>query len=80
MQRENLPFAAPEPNTRTPTPGTPLGEVTDAALRQLVARQPISIQALRAREYPGSALTVVRTLNPGINYTRQIVSYESDGL
>ena len=58
----------------------PLGNVTDAALKAFVARQPISIQALRAREYPGSALTKVRTLSRGANYTRQIVSYQSDGL
>lgn len=58
----------------------PLGNVTDTALKAFVARQPISIQALRAREYPGSALTKVRTLSRGANYTRQIVSYQSDGL
>ncbi|GHF40269.1 hypothetical protein HNQ07_001626 [Deinococcus metalli] len=58
----------------------PFGQVTDAAIRAAVARQPISIPALRARSYPGSALTVVRTLNAGPNYTRQVVSYQSDGL
>ncbi|GAA5514212.1 hypothetical protein Dcar01_02966 [Deinococcus carri] len=71
------------PKSDTPSdtlPTTPLGEVTDAALKAFVARQPISIQALRAREYPGSKLTVVRTLSPGVNYTRQVVSYQSDGL
>lgn len=88
---ERLPFELPWPQTRTapsgeadaPTPEpapTPFGEVTDAALQRLVAREPISLQALRAREYPGSALRVVRTLAPGVNYARQVVSYESDGL
>ncbi|WP_216323874.1 alpha/beta hydrolase family protein [Deinococcus aestuarii] len=88
-QPERLPFEVPwvERETQTnpsqtpaPTPAPPLGGVTDAALEALVARQPNSIQALRAREYPGSALTVVRNLNPGANYSRQVVSYESDGL
>ncbi|WP_019587926.1 alpha/beta hydrolase family protein [Deinococcus apachensis] len=95
-QPENLPFRLPwtaartepvdepgAPTTRTPgesMPTTSLGEVTDAALRAFVSRQPISIQALRAREYPGSKLTVIRTLRPGVNYSRQVVSYESDGL
>ncbi|PTA68644.1 alpha/beta hydrolase family protein [Deinococcus arcticus] len=51
----------------------------DAALRAAAA-QPISIPALRARRYPGSALTVRRTLAPGANYTRQVVSYQSEGL
>nr|WP_221269914.1 prolyl oligopeptidase family serine peptidase [Deinococcus budaensis] len=88
---ERLPFGGPWSQTRTapageaqaPTPDaapTPFGEVTDAALQRLVAREPISLQALRAREYPGSALRVVRTLAPGVNYTRQVVSYASDGL
>ncbi|WP_295814952.1 prolyl oligopeptidase family serine peptidase [uncultured Deinococcus sp.] len=58
----------------------PFGRVTDAALQAAVARQPISLAALRARTYPGSALTVVRTLAAGSNYTRQVVSYQSDGL
>ncbi|MDV6374092.1 alpha/beta hydrolase family protein [Deinococcus arenicola] len=58
----------------------PLGEITDAAIQTLVSRQPISIQALRARKYPGSKLNVVRDLNAGSNYSRQVVSYQSDGL
>ncbi|GGO20589.1 alpha/beta hydrolase family protein [Deinococcus humi] len=58
----------------------PSGEITDAAIQALVARQPISIPALRAREYPGSEMTVVRTLSAGSTYSRQVVSYQSDGL
>ena len=69
-QPENLPFAlpgnlqsgrtaapssAPSPEISRPAPD---GSLTDAALTALVARQPISVQALRARQYPGSALTV----------------------
>ncbi|BDP43232.1 peptidase [Deinococcus aetherius] len=90
-QQERLPFeglwTTQVQETRTtpspdPAPSSvpPLGEGTDAALRALVAREPVSIQALRAREYPGSALTVLRNLKPGMSYSRQIVSYESDGL
>ena len=75
-----------EPSTSADSPPSntvqtgPLGEITDAALQALVARQPISIPALRAREYPGSEMTMVRTLNAGSNYSRQVVSYQSDGL
>ncbi|QLG09775.1 alpha/beta fold hydrolase [Deinococcus sp. D7000] len=72
--------ASTEPPPDTTVRTGPFGEVTDAALEALVARQPISIPALRAREYPGSRLTVVRTLNAGSNYSRQVVSYQSDGL
>ena len=63
-----------------PAPAGPLAELSDAAIRAAVARQPISIQALRSRSYPGSALSVVRTLPAGVNYSRQVVSYQSDGL
>lgn len=35
---------------------------------------------MRARSYPGSALTVRQTLRAGGNYSRQVVSYQSDGL
>ncbi|CAM3506405.1 alpha/beta hydrolase family protein [Deinococcus frigens] len=79
------PQVEPTPAPDQPAPGPtvqtgPLGEITDAAIGALVARQPISIQALRAREYPGSTMGVVRNLNPGSNYSRQVISYQSDGL
>jgi uncharacterized protein len=41
---------------------------------------PLSIAALRARSYPGSAVTIESTLDPGSNYKRYIASYQSDGL
>jgi dipeptidyl aminopeptidase/acylaminoacyl peptidase len=54
----------PEP-TPVPTPTPP---------------HPLSIAALRARDYSGSELAVEQTLAPGPNYSRQIVSYRSEGL
>ena len=41
---------------------------------------PLSIEAMRKRSYPGSAFTVRQTLRSGGNYSRQVVSYQSDGL
>jgi dipeptidyl aminopeptidase/acylaminoacyl peptidase len=41
---------------------------------------PLQIDALRAREYPGSDIVVEATLDPGDNYSRYYVSYLSDGL
>lgn len=41
---------------------------------------PLSIANQRRRSYPGSAFTVRQTLRAGSNYTRQVVSYQSDGL
>lgn len=35
---------------------------------------------MRAKAYPGSAITVESTLAPGSGYNRYIVSYQSDGL
>ncbi|WP_229784663.1 alpha/beta hydrolase family protein [Deinococcus radiotolerans] len=56
---------------------------SQAALDAVDARQ-MSIPAARTTfqkgGYPGSALTVRQTLAPGVNYTRQVVSYQSEGL
>ncbi len=41
---------------------------------------PLSIEAMRAREYPGSDVVIESTLDPGANYNRYIVSYLSEGL
>lgn len=38
------------------------------------------ISVERAREYPGSDITIEQTLAPGANYNRYIASYLSDGL
>ncbi len=39
----------------------------------------MDIEALRARDYPASDLTIEETLDPGSNYQRFIASYISDG-
>lgn len=41
---------------------------------------PLSIEALRARTYPGSDFIIEQVLDPGDNYQRYVVSYQSDGL
>lgn len=41
---------------------------------------PLSIEALRKGDYPGSDLVIEQTLTPGSNYERYIVSYKSEGL
>lgn len=41
---------------------------------------PLSIQALKDGEYPGSDLVIEQTLAPGTNYKRYITSYKSEGL
>lgn len=41
---------------------------------------PLSIDALRMGDYPGSDIVIEQTLTPGSNYKRYIVSYKSEGL
>ena len=41
---------------------------------------PNSIVALKARDYPGSKIALVRQLKNGVNYRQWIASYQSDGL
>lgn len=45
-----------------------------------VQQNPLSIQAMREKKYPGSDITIEETLSPGSNYNQYIVSYKSDGL
>ena len=41
---------------------------------------PLTIEAQRKKEYPGSDIAIEQTLSPGSNYQRFIASYKSDGL
>lgn len=43
------------------------------------ASHPLTIEALRNGEYPGSDIVFEETLAPGSNYSRYIVSYKSEG-
>src|SRR3989344_5129806 len=45
-----------------------------------VEPHPLSIQALREGEYPGSDIIIEQTLSAGSNYKRYIASYKSEGL
>jgi dipeptidyl aminopeptidase/acylaminoacyl peptidase len=41
---------------------------------------PLSIEAIKAKDYPGSEITIEQTLQQGSNYKRYIASYQSEGL
>jgi len=41
---------------------------------------PLEIEAMRAREYPGSDVVIESVLDPGVGYSRYYVSYMSEGL
>jgi dipeptidyl aminopeptidase/acylaminoacyl peptidase len=64
--------------TRSATPtATPTPTVTPTPTPTL---HPLMIEALRSREYPGSDIVIEATLEPGVNYSRYLASYQSDGL
>jgi len=58
--------------TLTPT-STPIPTATPVP-------NPLEIQAMRARDYPGSDIVIEKVLDPGVNYNRYYVSYLSEGL
>jgi uncharacterized protein len=67
--------APPSPTlapTQTPTP-TVIPTATSVP-------NPLEIRAMRARDYPGSDITIEKVLDPGVNYNRYYVSYLSEGL
>ncbi len=41
--------------------------------------QPMNIEALRSRQYPGSEIVIEETLESGSNFSRYIASYQSEG-
>jgi uncharacterized protein len=70
------------PSTATSLP-TPLPSETPTAIPLPTATpvlNPLQIEAMRARDYPGSDIVIEQVLDPGVNYSRYYVSYLSDGL
>ncbi|MCL5969940.1 MAG: alpha/beta fold hydrolase [Patescibacteria group bacterium] len=49
-------------------------------LNNQINQNPLSIEAMRKKTYPGSDLVIEETLTPGSNYNQYIASYLSDGL
>ncbi|UCG26525.1 MAG: alpha/beta fold hydrolase [Chloroflexota bacterium] len=71
------PSATPTPQstgTSAPSPThTPPPTATPTPLH------PLMIEVMRRYEYPGSELSFEQTLEPGVNYSRFLVSYHSEG-
>jgi dipeptidyl aminopeptidase/acylaminoacyl peptidase len=61
-------------NVKTPINSVNTVGQTDQSLN------PLAIEAMRARSYPGSAITIEQDLSLGSNYKQYITSYISDGL
>jgi len=69
------PTAAPPTSTPAPT-ATPTNTPTPTP----TPPHPLTIEWLRQQEYPGSEIVIEETLTPGVNYSRYVVSYRSEGL
>lgn len=54
--------------------------VTNKFDNKVINDNPLSIEAMRSKKYPGSDIKIEETLAPGSNYSRYIISYLSDGL
>jgi uncharacterized protein len=81
--------ALTQPTTAASASGTPLPASTasetptqtpTAFPTATPTLNPLQIEAMRARDYPGSDIVIEKTLDPGVNYSRYYVSYRSDGL
>lgn len=53
--------------------------VNDLKFEENEKRHPMEIEGLRQREYPGSEIIIEETLAKGLNYSRYIASYMSEG-
>ena len=67
------PSATPLPTATATVTATPTETPTPTP-------HPLTMQAMRTRDYPGSDLAIEQTLDPGSNYYRYVASYLSDGL
>ena len=68
------------PATLTPSPSNTPTPVPSSTLLPTPTFYPLMVEGMRLRVYPGSEITIEQQLDPGSNYTRQIVSYRSEGL
>src|SRR3990172_7298019 len=67
------PSATPAPSFTPTVTATPTVTLTPTP-------HPLTMEAMRSRDYPGSDITIEQTLDPGSNYYRYVASYLSDGL
>jgi fermentation-respiration switch protein FrsA (DUF1100 family) len=74
--------ARPAP-TSTPTStatATPTPSATPTDTPTPTPPHPLSVEWMRQQAYPGSEIVIEETLEPGVNYSRYIASYRSEGL
>jgi dipeptidyl aminopeptidase/acylaminoacyl peptidase len=66
--------------TSTPLPSATPTVTPSPTVTPTATLHPMSIQALRQGDYPGSQIVIEETLERGANYSRYYASYLSDGL
>jgi uncharacterized protein len=71
---------ASSPAIQTEAQHFSLPPVSPTSAPTAVPPNPLTIESMRQREYPGSDITIEQTLAPSANYKRYIASYISDGL
>lgn len=68
-------FLIPKPSSKNQKTGT----LSKKGVNEKTL-DPLTIEAMRKRQYPGSDVVIERTLPQGLNYSQYLVSYLSDGL
>ncbi|MEZ4712748.1 MAG: alpha/beta fold hydrolase [Caldilineaceae bacterium] len=68
------PTAQPAPTATSLPPVTP--PALNLALDEM---HPLMVEYMRQQVYPGSDIVIEQVLEPGVNYSRYIASYRSDG-
>jgi uncharacterized protein len=66
--------------THTPFPPATLAPTSTITPTPTPTLHPMSIQAMRLGDYPGSQIVIKQELEPGANYRRYYASYMSEGL
>ncbi len=77
------PTATPLPPATATSTATPLPTSTPTETPTPTATptplHPLMIEKMRQDAYPGSEITIEQTLDPGVNYSRYLASYLSEG-
>jgi len=68
------------PPSATPAPSFTPTVTATPTVTPTPTPHPLTMEAMRSREYPGSDIIIEQTLDPGSNYYRYVASYLSDGL
>lgn len=73
-------FISKDQISKTNSPDEKLEDNLNFGENQEKVVHPLTIESLRKGEFPGSDLSFEQTLDQGVNYSRYLVSYKSEGL